>query len=185
LRKTLWIAALVTVSLGCGGDSDNGGASGTGGAAGTGGAGGSGGSAALAAMPPCLAAVAKDCLPSGTCTTQTVDPNNPGIVNSCYGNGVKGCVTVNSAANTMATTATKADGKTVCYQVEMTFASGGGLGSMSLKDAAGTELATISGSADGGSQLAVVCKSDGKSYQWDWAAGNAAMACTAGTCPCP
>jgi hypothetical protein len=192
MRRALLVVALVTVSFGCGGGGGGGaaGAGGTAGSGGTGGgAGGSGGSTAdgslLAAMPPCLATMVKDCLPSGTCTTQVVDPNNPGILNSCYGNGVKTCVTMNATANSMVSTTTKADGKTVCYKIEATSAGTGSIMTMSFKDAAGSELGTATPGGSSTAPLTVTCKSDGKPYQWDWAAVNAALACTAGTCACP
>ena len=187
MRRALWVVALVTVSFGCGDAAGTGGTAGmggTGGTAGAAGAGGSGGSGALAAMPPCLAALAQSCLPSGTCTTQAVDPNSPGMVNSCYGNGVKTCVTVNATANTAVSTVTKADGKTVCYKAEMTFGTGGS-GTMSFKDAAGTEVATGTPGASSTAPITVICTSDGKTYQFDWSAASGASACTAGTCPCP
>ena len=187
MRRALWVVALVTVSFGCGDAAGTGGTAGmggTGGTAGAAGAGGSGGSGALAAMPPCLAALAQSCLPSGTCTTQAVDPNSPGMVNSCYGNGVKTCVTVNATANTAVSTVTKADGKTVCYKAEMTFGTGGS-GTMSFKDAAGTEVATGTPGASSTAPITVICTSDGKTYQFDWSAASGASACTAGTCSCP
>jgi hypothetical protein len=134
-------------------------------------------------MPPCLATVAGDCVGSGACTTQSVDPSNPGIVNACYANGVKSCVTMNSAASSMVSTAYKADGKTVCYKVAVTFSSAGGMSAISFQDAAGVEIAAGTSGTSG--VINVLCKNDGQTYPYDWAAVGNAAACTTGTCACP
>ena len=130
-----------------------------GGSTGTGGAGGSGTtSCPNTAVPSCLQAF-QGCLPAGTCVMQTtgsVQSLSLGS-NSCYSNGVKTVITETvTATGEVTVTSTVSKNGTVCFSEVVSGTAADPNPVISVKNGAGTTVATVTNSADGNSSV-VTC----------------------------
>ncbi len=189
---------ILAMTVGCGGSSssslDGGGATqgpsgdaggalgGTGGVmGGNGGAGGGGGgSAGSCNYPSCLASLATSCQPSGTCVEQT--DTTTFAINTCYSNGVKVITAVDLTSGSG--TVTFKNGSTVCY----TFAAGAsatGAETLTIKNAAGTTIAT--GTTDTAGNTTITCTGGSpvtlnSSCQDATGTASSTASCTTGTC---
>jgi hypothetical protein len=170
-----------------------GGTHGSGGAgpAGTGGAGGATASG-CGDVPPCLANLLTNCMPSGTCIEQQSDPTNFTMVtdNFCYSNGVKqsSVTTIDLASSSVSSVTTFSKAGSTCFSEEGTFGgAGGGTGSINVKNGAGSVVAVLSANAAGdttvtcGGQTYVIrdmgaCAMPGNG-------GASGADCTMGSCP--
>jgi hypothetical protein len=149
---------------GTGGKGGSGGATNeSGGGAGGTSAGGSGGNSGTTpacvcqsgcVLPSCLKNFGADCAPSGTCTAQS-DPDT-GDKNFCYGNGVKKITVLDITDYSTALTVTKSG--TTCFTTAYVgndfFNSAGDL---TVKDASGTTVATLSMDLDTSTHYIVTC----------------------------
>jgi hypothetical protein len=145
-----------------------------------------GGAMACANMPSCLAGIA-GCVPQGTCRVQT--DVTAGTNTTCYDNGVK----LIQQTGTAGISITAKNGSAVCYAMALDYATILSGGPISLKDGAGTLLATltVSPAVDGGTQqISVLCPGATQAVVLDPACTGAVAVgttsssnCTAGTCP--
>ena len=159
-----------TGSLGGAKGTATGGTTGAGGHVGaTGGTTGAGGAAPCSALPPCLTFLA-NCVPSGTCVSQTTGSILTGseTINSCYTNGVKESDVSTFDATTFAFsgTSTYTKGGTVCFSETFSVSGAGGgsgldAGMGTIKNASGVTVATLSANSDG---TATVTCTGGASY---------------------
>jgi hypothetical protein len=132
--------AAVGGSASVGGHASAGGSAHVGGNASTGGNAGT--STGTCDIPACLKTFGSTCVPSGTCVSQ-VDMQTY-TSNTCYSNGVKFITAVDLTNG--AFTLTVKNGSSVCYSMSVTDAN---TGAMTLKDASGTAVATISSDTAG------------------------------------
>lgn len=173
LANTLIIASACLLTVSCGSSDDNsghnsgnvggnagiGGNAGTGGNANVGGNGSVGGNANVGGnastggsaanngtgncnVPSCLSTYASTCVPSGTCVTQL--DLQTFASNTCYSNGIKFITTVDLTTNSVISTIK--NGSIVCYSI---FVDGTDTGVMTLKNASGATVATLSSDAAG------------------------------------
>lgn len=127
-------------------------AAGVGGSIGTGGAGGASGnpSCPQTAIPSCLQPLV-GCAPAGTCTQQRTGSAASGTfgLNACYSNGVKsiGTETIDIATQTGTFNVAVSKGGTLCYTETADATADSPV--ISIKNPAGTTVATFTASADG------------------------------------
>jgi len=147
-----------------------------------------GGAAVACNMPTCMAAVAQDCVPSGTCVTQT--DTATATTSTCYTNGVK--TVQQTGATGITVTAKNTTG--VCYSMAIDLASiiaaaAGGAINVPVKNGAGAVIATLS--VDSASQQTSVTCPGGQPVLLNSGctgavsintSGGASSNCTAGTC---
>lgn len=132
-----------------------------GGGTGTG-AGGTTVSGSCSSVPSCLQAFTS-CLPSGTCMTQMSGSAVSGafMYNICYSNGVKESTTetFDQTTNAVSLVATISKNGSTCFTETYSDSGAGGAsgsGVITIKNAAGTTVATLMDSSDGSGTL-VTC----------------------------
>lgn len=150
---------------------------------GTTGAGGTTVTGSCTTVPSCLQAFVS-CLPSGTCMEQQMGSAAAGTLqfNLCYSNGVRGTTTIDSAGNVMATVSKNGS---VCYLETVTDSGAGGASGnpvITVKNPAGTTVATVTDSSDGNGTL-VTCPGQAPVLLPDGCDMNTSPAgCTPGVC---
>jgi hypothetical protein len=137
--------------------------------------------------PQCYIDLVKNCVPSGACQQQSSGSGLTTSVNACYANGVKviTATEVSITLSSVTTTITTKNAQGVCYSLEAPYAVGSGNVTYTMKNAAGTTVATVATNTNaktttitctGGSPVVVPTNcNDGVD------AGNSSP-CTTGTC---
>lgn len=179
-----------TTSSGGSGDATGGssGSSGKGGSSGSSGTGGSSGSSGNCTVPACLADLTADCTPTGACVEQQSDATDfsmPFTDAICYDNGVAALVSLDFATGNLVVTVSK-NGDTCFSEEAVVDTSSGTASDLTVKDASGKTVATVSNDADGNS----VISCGGKTYTVDASCdstmagmmGGTTDSCTMGTC---
>jgi hypothetical protein len=185
--STLVALGLLAIGIGCGGSSDSsdsGALAGNGGGGlGGGGAGGGGGGAGTCNFPSCFAAIATDCIPSGTCVKST---GTAGSSNICYSNGVKEISALSISGTTISYVVTFKNASKTCYSmiIDPSAALSGGPVTMSINDPAGTTVGTMSVDTATG-QGTVTCTNQAPvTLESACTAGLDPTGTTAGSTPC-
>jgi len=157
---------------------------------GTTGAGGTTVTGSCTNIPSCLQAFVS-CLPSGTCMSQesgSIATTGTMQVNLCYSNGVKDSATesFDATSGAVSLVAMISKGGTLCYTETFSDVGAGGADGtavVTIKNPAGTAVATLTDSPDGTGTL-VTCPGQAAVLLPDGCNMNTSVSgCTPGVCP--